>query len=78
VRTDFLRDADRVLQVRVTAVEVTGQYARDPWQSAAAGATKFAVANFCAASSASARICSIPRRHKMARTTAAHPSVDGS
>ena len=30
MRSDFLRDADRILQRRVTAIEVTGKYSRDP------------------------------------------------
>ncbi len=48
------------------------------WQSWATGATMFAAASFCAASSASACISPTPRRHKTARRPAAHASVGRS
>ena len=49
-----------------------------PWHRAAVGVTMFAAASLRAASSASARICPGPWRHKMARTTAAQASAEGS
>ena len=46
-----------------------------PCKSGVTPGTKFAAANFCAASSGSARICSVPRRHERARRVAAIASA---
>ena len=78
-RAVYLPDADRILQRRVATIEGTAKDARDPLQERGCQASRSCPPRTCAWP----RLCwaairSTPRRHKMARSSAAHAWAEGS